>query len=88
MILQTYEGIKIPKSALYIVKDKKGEDQKGVYVKYGQEMQFKLVDILYENDEYFVSADKETELDRSKYVRIYDDVIVKGSDLYDGKQIS
>ena len=88
VILQTYEGIKIPKSALYIVKDKKGEDQKGVYVKYGQEMQFKLVDILYENDEYFVSADKETELDRSKYVRIYDDVIVKGSDLYDGKQIS
>ena len=61
---------------------------RGVYVKYGQEMQFKLVDIIYENEEYFVSENKETELDRSKYVRVYDDVIVKGSDLYDGKQLS
>ena len=61
---------------------------KGVYVKYGQEMQFKLVDIIYENEEYFVSENKETEPDRSKHVRVYDDVIVKGSDLYDGKQLS
>lgn len=83
VVLQSHEGIKIPKSALRIV-----EGEKGVYVKFGQEMQFKLVDIVYENDEYFVSDNKETEADRSKYVRVYDDVIVKGSDLYDGKQLS
>ena len=83
VILQTHEGIIIPKSALHIV-----NGDKGVYVKYGQEMQFKLVDIIYENEEYFVSENKETEPDRSKYVRVYDDVIVKGSDLYDGKQLS
>ena len=68
--------------------DAKSWNDKGVYVKYGQEMQFKLVDIIYENEEYFVSENKETEPDRSKYVRVYDDVIVKGSDLYDGKQLS
>lgn len=83
VILQTHEGIIIPKSALHIV-----NGDKGVYVKYGQEMQFKLVDIIYENEEYFVSENKETEPDRSKHVRVYDDVIVKGSDLYDGKQLS
>lgn len=83
VVLQSYEGIKIPKSALHIV-----DDEKGVYVKYGQGMQFKLVDIIYENEEYFISASKESELNRSDYVRIYDDVIVKGADLYDGKQLS
>ncbi len=87
VVMQTHEGIKIPKSALHIVEGEDGPE-KGVYIKYGQIMKFKLVDIIYENEEYFVSEDKETELERSKYVRIYDDVIVKGSDLYDGKPLS
>lgn len=88
VIVNSYSGIKIPKSALHIVKNEKGEDEKGVYIQYGREMQFKLVDILYENEEYMISANKETEAERKKYVRLYDDVIVKGSDFYEGKKIS
>ncbi len=86
VILNTFEGIKIPKSALHIIQTDEGSE-KGVYIKYGQTMQFKKVDILYENEEYFISRSIETENERSDYVRIYDDVIVKGSDFYDGKQI-
>ena len=83
VVLNTYTGIVIPKSALHIV-----ESERGVYIKYGQIMQFKLVDILYETEDYFVSAVKETEEDLKKYVRVYDDIIVKGSDFYDGKKIT
>lgn len=102
VVLKVHEGIKVPKAALHIVKMEKEpeegeesssgeveyEDVKGVYIRYGHEVQFKRVDIVYENEEFFISASKETELDRSKYLRIYDDVIVKGSDLYDGKQLN
>ncbi|MGI5896808.1 MAG: HlyD family efflux transporter periplasmic adaptor subunit [Oscillospiraceae bacterium] len=83
VVLNTYTGIVIPKSALHIV-----EGERGVYIKYGQIMQFKLVDILYETEDYFVSAVKETEEDLKKYVRVYDDIIVKGSDFYDGKKVT
>lgn len=83
VVLNTYTGIVIPKSALHIV-----DGERGVYIKYGQIMQFKLVDILYETEDYFVSAIKETEDELQDYVRVYDDIIVKGSDFYDGKKIA
>ena len=79
VVIGTYEGIKVPKQALRVV-----DGEKGVYIKYGQEMRFKKVDILYEDEEYFISKDNPSD---SSLVRSYDDVIVKGVDLYDGKQI-
>lgn len=79
VVIGTYEGIKVPKQALRVV-----DGEKGVYIKYGQEMRFKKVDILYEDEEYFISRDNPSD---SSLVRSYDDVIVKGVDLYDGKQI-
>jgi len=82
VIMKTHKGIKIPKSALRIV-----DGKKGVYIKYGQVARFKLVDILYENEEYMISDNKSTDAERQNYVRVYDDVFVKGTDLYDGKQL-
>lgn len=79
VVIGTYEGIKIPKQALRVV-----DNEKGVYIKFGQEVRFKKVDILYEDEEYFISKDNPSD---SSLVRSYDDVIVKGVDLYDGKQI-
>lgn len=71
-------GLKVSKKALYI------EDGiKGVYCLLGKDVMFKKVDIIYETDEFFLSA---LHPEDSDYLKIYDDVIIKGKDLYDKKK--
>lgn len=76
--LKTYEGIRIDKNALHIV-----DGQKGVYVKYGDLQRFRKITILYEDDTYMlVPADGKVGSDNE--VRLYDEIIVEGSNLQDG----
>ena len=76
--LQTYEGIRIDKNALHIV-----DGEKGVYVKYGDLQRFRKIQILYEDDRYMlVPADGAVGTDNE--VRLYDEIIVEGSNLQDG----
>ncbi len=72
-------GLKVTKDALHIV-----DGVKGVYRVFGGELQFKQVDIIYETEDYILS---EQHPEDSDYLELYDDVVVKGKDLYDGKQI-
>lgn len=76
--LQTYEGIRIDKNALHIV-----DGQKGVYVKYGDLQRFRKIEILYEDERYMlVPSDGAVGTDSE--IRLYDEVIVEGSNLQDG----
>ena len=76
--LKTYEGIRIDKNALHIV-----DGQKGVYVKYGDLQRFRKITILYEDDTYMlVPGDGAVGTDNE--VRLYDEIIVEGSNLQDG----
>lgn len=77
--LKTYEGLRIDKAALHIV-----DGQRGVYVKYGNLQRFLKITILYENDDYMlVPADGAVGTDSE--VRLYDEVIVQGQKLRDGR---
>lgn len=91
IILNESSGIKISKSAIRIMDvEEETEDGKtvkvstpGVYVSMGQIVKFKKIDIDFENDEYAicsVQSDKD-------YLQIYDEIILEGDDLYDGKPI-
>ena len=76
--LKTYEEIRIDKDALHIV-----DGQKGVYVKYGDLQRFRKITILYEDDNYMlVPADGG--IGKDSEVRLYDEIIVEGSNLQDG----
>lgn len=76
--LETYQGIRIDKNALHIV-----DGEKGVYVKYGDLQRFRKIQILYEDDQYIlVPADGAVGTDNE--VRLYDEIIVEGSNLQDG----
>lgn len=76
--LETYEGIRIDKNALHIV-----DGQKGVYVKYGDLQRFRKIQILYEDENYMlVPSDGAVGADSE--IRLYDEVIVEGSNLQDG----
>ncbi len=72
-------GLRVAKSALRVV-----DSVKGVYVVSGIQAKFVPVNILYSNDSSMICEQQTgTEL----RLRLYDEVIVKGKRLYDGKVI-
>lgn len=77
--LKTYEGIRIDKEALHIV-----DGQRGVYVKYGNLQRFLKITTLYENDSYILIPEN-GKIATDNEVRLYDEIIVQGTDLQDGK---
>lgn len=95
-----YKGISVSKSAVHekkltrtVVDDESGEEKseekvvKGVYVKYGKQLAFKEIDIIFSADDYVIcniNADK-SKLFSENTIKEYDEIVVKGKDLYDGK---
>lgn len=79
IITDEYVGIQINNKAIREV-----EGEKGVYIKNGNVVRFKKINILYSTEEYSVVKKK----DDSAFVRQYDTIIVEGVDLRDGKIVS
>ena len=77
--LKTYEGIRIDKEALHIV-----DGQRGVCVKYGNLQRFLKITTLYENDSYILIPEN-GKIGTDNEVRLYDEIIVQGTNLQDGK---
>ncbi len=78
-----YEGLKVKKSALRVV-----DGERGVFVVSGMELKFVKVTVLYSNDELDYTICEKTENPNSTVLRLYDKVVVKGKNLYDGKIIN
>lgn len=74
-------GIKVPKKA---VRYENGEI--GAYEKIRQKLYFRKIDKLYETEDYIISKIHENDSDH-EYVHQYDDLVIKGKDLYDQKPV-
>ena len=79
IIFSSAKGYKIKKSAVRFDKD----GNKGVYVVIAQQMFFRKIDVIYEKDDYMICSAS----NGSGTIKPFDDVIVKGTDLYDGKSL-
>ncbi len=77
VVNKEYSGLKIPKSALRIP-----DKVKGVYVQTGMQINFVPVEIVYRTDSYILCEKKN---ENGNYLKLYDKVVVKGRNLYDGK---
>ncbi|MBE6769373.1 MAG: hypothetical protein E7548_01300 [Ruminococcaceae bacterium] len=75
-----YKGLKLPRRALRIV-----DSKTGVYVLSGMELKFTPVEILYRDEETMICS---LTNDSASGLRLYDEVVVKGKNLYDGKIIN
>lgn len=71
MSVKNYEGIKVPRKAIRFV-----NDQKGVYIKLGENIMFKQIDVIFEGDDYVISSANTD----SGFLMLYDDIIVEGID--------
>ena len=75
-----FTGLRIDKRALHIV-----DGVTGVYVRYGNIVQFKPINPIFEDENYYLVPLEPT---AENGVRLYDEIIVEGTDLYDGKLLS
>ncbi len=81
VIESSFGGYKIPSEAIRFDK----ENNSGVYVLRGKIISFIIVEILYSEEDYVIVSDSKSQ---GKGLTLYDDVITKGRDLYDGKVIN
>ena len=79
IIKNEYSGLKVDSKALRVV-----DGKTGVYIVSGLEAKFVEANILYSNDSYAICEINNSD---SSKLRLYDEVIVKGKNLYDGKII-
>ncbi|MGN0492898.1 MAG: HlyD family efflux transporter periplasmic adaptor subunit [Acutalibacteraceae bacterium] len=80
VVKKEYSGLKVPVSARRVV-----DSKIGVYVLTGMQVKFVEVNVLFTDGDYLI-CEKQTSDDT--VLRLYDEVIVKGKNLYDGKIIS
>lgn len=78
-VLKSYSGLRISTKAVRVV-----DGQKGVYVVSGSTAKFKQVDIIYTSGGYCICSMDSSD---SSSLGLYDEVIVKGKNLYDGKVV-
>lgn len=78
-IKHSYSGLKIPSESIRIINDKKG-----VFVIRNDEARFVPVNIKYSNKDWTIVSE-ETEGDKS--LKLYDELIIEGRNLYEGKDV-
>ncbi len=95
----TYSGLKVSKRAIYedyvFVSDENGntvksqEKVQGVYVLYGSELIFKQISITYSSDNYVLCdpTPDEGKLINGETIQLYDQIVIKGDGLYNGKVV-
>lgn len=75
--LNKYEGIKVPTEAVHIE-----DNQKGVYTLVSSVVVWRPAEVLYTGDNFAVlSYNKDTE----NGIKLYDQIIIQGKELHDGK---
>ena len=73
MIKGEYEGIKVPRKA---IRFRKEDNEKGVYVRLGEQILFKKLEVVYEGDDYVLSKLNAGD----DFISLYDDIVVEGVD--------
>lgn len=96
LVIDSYGGLRVPRKALRYNED----GERGVFIERGKSLSFKKVDVIYWDDDYVIckqnvikkredaeeGEDNYEEID-DDYLALYDIIVTKGKDLYDGKFI-
>ncbi len=79
LILEDHTGIMVPNSALRME-----NDEVGVYIQDGSVVRFRKVNQILSQEEFTLVEDT-SELSKDGYLSLYDNIIVEGRDLHDGR---
>lgn len=80
VVYEEFNGLKVDNRAIRLV-----DGKKGVYVLLAQQVRFVPVEVIWSGENYSIVKQEASE---KKVLRVYDEIIVKGKNLYDGKIIN
>ena len=83
IVTNTWEGYKVPISAVRII-----DGVQGVYILEGYVVEFRRIDPMREIDGYFICRENDGTSDDADLLELYDHIIINGKNLYEGKIIS
>lgn len=88
LIKGPYSGLKVPRESIRFktitenIKDKETgidsevtKNYRGVYVREGEQVEFRKIDVVYEGSDYVLSAPHD---DDKSYLSLYDDILIEG----------
>ena len=88
ILLKEYTGLYVPDRALHFA----GDNESGVYVRVGNVLSFRYIRVLYYDETGRFSicdANVKPEAgDDRTYLKLYDDMVIEGKKLYDGKVVA
>ena len=79
VVFEEHTGLRVDNRAIRV-----SDGTKGVYVLTAGQVKFVPVNIIWKGENYSIA---ELKASQEKVLRIYDEIIVKGKNLYDGKII-
>lgn len=88
LVFKEYTGYKINSSAIRREKDEKGKEVDVVYILRGDIMNARVIDIIYDAGDYVIVSEESKATSGYRPIKRYDEVIMKGRNLSDGKSIS
>lgn len=88
LVFKEYTGYKINSSSIRREKDEDGKEVDVVYILRGDIMNARRIEIIYDAGDYVVVSEKTEATESYRPIKRYDEVIVKGRNLSDGKSIS
>lgn len=88
LVFKEYTGYKINSSSIRREKDEDGEEVDVVYILRGDIMNARKIEIIYDAGDYVVVSEETAASGGYRPIKRYDEVIVKGRNLSDGKSIS
>ncbi len=83
IVTNTWEGYKVPLSAVRII-----DGVQGVYILEGYIVEFRRIEPLREIDGYFICRENNGTEEDADMLELYDHIIINGKNLYSGKIIS
>ena len=88
LVFKDYTGYKIDSSSIRREKDSKGNEIDVVYILRGDIMNARKIEIIYDAGDYVIVSEDTEASNGYRPIKRYDEVIVKGRNLSDGKSIS
>lgn len=88
LVFKEYTGYKINSSSIRREKDSKGNGIDVVYILRGDIMNVRKIEIIYDAGDYVLVSEETEASNGYRPIKRYDEVIVKGRNLSDGKSIS
>ncbi len=88
LVFKEYTGYKVNSSSIRREKDEKGNEVDVVYILRGDIMNARRIEIIYDAGDYVLVSEETKASNGYRPIKRYDEVIVKGRNLSDGKSIS